>query len=824
MEELKIKINKNNYQINLKGEQFSFFKEGEANIVLEIEEEEIPPKCFDLQFKEFKMPTLSFYVGENGNYNVSFNSTQPISSVNVTATGNNISIPIPDGVYTINSITFVSQTCTKTYTTPIQIDCPTLPFCNCTGENNGNFSIGNITYISGSNYSVTFNACNVNPLDWEIRDVGNIVVKTGSIVPTSGTVLLDFSGLTNGTYNFIASSSGCRGEANKVFEVTTSAPVFNKRMLVSNQEDFQIRGEVYNIQKTAGIDVISYLDLHWGKIERSEGNYNFGEINYLLNTLKADGLKLILWFKPTHCFSDAINSWTVYNENGSTSVISCASTSYLPSTSWERDRYGRAAGSEFNFNIKGKFTYSDNYASNRFLQYVARTINYINSHPNKDVIEGIGIIDGTYNETGFFSQSSNEKTGSPFNYPVNTDLGYADVDFTGFRAFVQNKYSNISNLNSAWGTSFVSFAQITKDSISKPTEYSNGNDIGYADNNTTKDFYRYKVKIHKEFYQKFINAVKNPSSVINELSSNTGIKTFAYITENFTSGQGRTWGVASLKSMYSDFDAFLSSNTAGSSPFHTISYLGDLYLRQCTFLATFPNKDTGFEQDWDVVEGNFGVTKTASHLLALGVKYQVVALQDSVEKWQRNVISDDGNNRTLENDVKRAKQIYFNNQEVTTPIGFGVIEYTEEEALINPHNPNNKKSQWISETNVNSGNLAPIKFLKCVNNEEAVAASDRVEMYGLMVEKNNGYYTDVSQMQIPNGYTAHYFVNEGYIGTTLNNYNLTALTKLPIMIRKLVLKNSTFPTYQSFYSNGDLANIPDLNQNIHSNSQLFDIV
>lgn len=409
---------------------------------------------------------------------------------------------------------------------------------------------------------------------------------------------------------------------------------------------------------------------------------------------------------PFHCFQDALNNWTVHNIDGSTTSLNAASTSYLPSTSWEKDRYGRNGGENFNFGQKGKLTYSDEYAVNRYLMYVARTCDYINSHINKDVIEGVGIIDGTYSETGFFTQSTSS-------IPYNTDLGYADIDFTGFRAFLQNKYPSISNLNSSWGTSFVSFAQITKDNISKPTEYSNGNDIGYADNNTTKDFYDYKVEIHKNLYTRFVNAVKNPSSVINGLTNNTGIKTFAYITENFTSGQGRTWGVASLVSMYNMFDAYLSSCTSGSSPIHTNSYLGELQLRQCTFLGTFPNKEYGFEQDYDPVENSWGVTKTASNMLGLGVKYHVLALQDTQQKWERNVISDDGNNRSLKDDVIRAKQTFYNNQNVTYPLGWGVLEYTEVEALNNPFNPANVKSQWIADTGVNSGSLAPIKFIKC---------------------------------------------------------------------------------------------------------------
>ena len=58
----------------------------------------------------------------------------------------------------------------------------------------------------------------------------------------------------------------------------------------------------------------------------------------------------------------------------------------------------------------------------------------------------------------------------------------------------------------------------------------------------------------------------------------------------------------------------------------------------------------------------------------------------------------------------------------------------------------------------------------------------------------------------------------------MNNYDLTSLIGFPTMLRKLVVKKSVFPFYQDLLTKGYLANIPDNNQNILSNSQTFFIV
>lgn len=700
MEKVYIKIDNQNYQIKIEDENFSFYKEGKGEVIVEQEKD-----CFDLKYKELNMPNLSFNISENGNYKVTFNSTINIPYKEIVVSNNEAIINIPEGTYTIDSIVFESNECLKTYNTPIEIDCPILPHCNCSGNNGGNFEILSITNVSEEFYDIQFDACNVSPFNWKIENESGKIVKEGSVTPTSSIIKINLSGLLNGNYILKASSTGCVGNASKNFSINNSINIITNDFvkLVSNQGDFEIRGDAYNLQKSSGIDVISYLDLHWGKIERRKDVYNFGEVDYLLNTLKEDGLKIILWFSPYHCHDTAIHGWDVHNEDGTTSFVNCNLTSYLPDTSWERDRYGRIGGINYNLNRKCKFTYSDDYAKNRYLSFVAKTIDYINKHENKDVIEGIGYIDGTYNETGFFTQSTNT-------LPNNTDLGYAEIDKQKFRQYLQNKYSNIGNLNNSWGVNITSFNSIN---IPEPPEYSNGNIIDYSNNKSTQDLFEFKVKLYKEFYESFVNVVKNPSSFESYLSNNTNFTTFAYITENFTSAQGLTWGVAYLKSMYSMFDAYLSSNTAGETPFHTNSYLGDLYLRQCTFLGTFSNKSYGFEKDFDAVEQGTGISYISSRMMDKGVKYVVVALQDTVEKLNKNVVSDDGEYRKLHEDIKRAKQLYFTNKKVIYPINTGILEYSQKNALLNPHNPENIKSTWIEQTNINSGNLSTIKLIKC---------------------------------------------------------------------------------------------------------------
>jgi len=93
-----------------------------------------------------------------------------------------------------------------------------LPYCGCSGLNS--FIINSIVYQSGGNYQVVFNACIANPLNWQVRDDTNATVASGSLVPTSGTVIIPVGAQDEGLYTMIFSSTACAGTAIKEFIIT----------------------------------------------------------------------------------------------------------------------------------------------------------------------------------------------------------------------------------------------------------------------------------------------------------------------------------------------------------------------------------------------------------------------------------------------------------------------------------------------------------------------------------------------------------------------------------------------------------------------------
>lgn len=241
MDKVIVSTKGNKYKISINGDNFTLLKEGIGDVIFNNEED-----CFVLKFKELEMPNLSFSISENGNYTVDFNASITIPQQSIVVSNNEAILTIPVGVYTIYSITFESSSCVKTHTTPIEINCPTVPFCNCSGSNGGNFEITSIVNVTGNFYNISFNACNVNPFDWKIKNEAGTVVKEGTLVPTSSVVTINLIGLVNGNYLLEASSTGCQGTASKTFSINKDVviPSFNNEKVemeglkISNNNGF----------------------------------------------------------------------------------------------------------------------------------------------------------------------------------------------------------------------------------------------------------------------------------------------------------------------------------------------------------------------------------------------------------------------------------------------------------------------------------------------------------------------------------------------------------------------------------------------------------
>lgn len=484
---------------------------------------------------------------------------------------------------------------------------------------------------------------------------------------------------------------------------------FSERKVVWNGADINSTTLWYDAINH-GVQCFSYLDFYWGMIERTQGVYNFDELDWLLNKFNNDGVKLILNFRAVMATPNAINLWTIHNKVGNSFVtqsLSPSTTSYFPESSYDLDRYGNKANYNANLGAAACFAYHDTFIRNRFFEYVARVCDYIHNHPLKGVVEGIMLIDGGLTETGFNVQYDG----------IMTDIGYNDSNIAVYRTFLQSKYGSISSLNSAWGSNFGSFNEINRSNMPKTAD--NTYDMTYNEGEGQRDWYRFKLKTHREFYQQFVNTVKNPSLQVNSLATATGLNTFAYLTENFSSGQGRTWGVAAFRYMYEMFDCYFSSTTSGTSPNHTNSFLGDVQLRNMLLLGTFGNKPRGQEQDNDPVDSATGQSRTAKLTFDTGAKYTIVALQNDSNAWLRNVLSDDGVTRTYKEDVLRTKTLYCTNQ-TPTPITPAVtLNYYDADILTAPHNPTNVVEAWKTATNINSnsnGTMSQVVAINCISN------------------------------------------------------------------------------------------------------------
>lgn len=191
------------------------------------------------------------------------------------------------------------------------------PNCGCNGPN---FTIASVTYVSGSTYALTFDACAVNPLDWSV-DNG---LKTGSVVPTTGTVNIDLSGVPNGSHTIKVTSTGCNGEATFTFNVVhnggggeppvpSTSPIQFIENGTGNSVDFnQVNGispgYVGQFQRFAqnGVDVIR-LVFQAGDYNPIAGVYRNSKLTDAINWVRAlpGSPKVDLLFVPIFKLTDS---------------------------------------------------------------------------------------------------------------------------------------------------------------------------------------------------------------------------------------------------------------------------------------------------------------------------------------------------------------------------------------------------------------------------------------------------------------------------------------------------------------------------------------
>ena len=116
---------------------------------------------------------------------------------------------LPAGTYKV--------TVSKAATAPVVVDPikpnPNLPNCGCS---KADFEIVSITKKEGLIYEVAFDACNVNPLSYQVG------AKAATFPPTSSKFTVDLTGFLPGEYTFKITSTGCNGKAEKRFIIAAA--------------------------------------------------------------------------------------------------------------------------------------------------------------------------------------------------------------------------------------------------------------------------------------------------------------------------------------------------------------------------------------------------------------------------------------------------------------------------------------------------------------------------------------------------------------------------------------------------------------------------
>lgn len=796
MDKVIIKVKNDDYSIQIEGEDFSFNKKGKGNVVVEQEQD-----CFDLKFRELNMPNLTFDISENGNYIVSFNATINILQKEVVVLNNEAIVSIPDGVYTINSVTFESTSCVKTYSTPIDINCPVLPKCNCDGSYGGNFTLGNIQNVAGNFYSVPFNACNVNPFNWKVLNEAGTVIKEGSVVPTSGVVTINLSGVLNGNYKLIASSTDCQGTAEKVFSI-------NKDVIISPPaSESQIEYRFFTTQHVPNqsnlINTLKQAKRSYPNVKlKAPVIFNWRDTVNILSTNGSVSGGINNFSQPLQRLDELLTnniSPFVIIDCNLTSVIGdspkMGTATYLPEDKIRR----RDGGGEVT-----SISWSSPRMSNVY-SYITQSMtalkNHITTnHPSFD-------INKIYVECPFTQNLENEYPPAQYGSYDNS-YDYSPYQVAHFRQWVANK--NASNGGIWDGINRTP----TNDNI---PEYIGG------------------IEPERINWRLFI---ANMYFIINQKISQT-IKSvdnrFKYeLNSGFFSDNVFNWRRSdfALTGEMNDFVDMYKHNPARYYHQAISNKLVSGIREDQQSTIEWTRADGVIEEPAFTIEICDKIRKTIKD----GVRQISLSFYEGNEGqaplttlYNPSNINDQstvfgilhGDNTLYSNYVRLESPIIINKSIDTQYLsGGGFVDDNNLKLALSAAIVVNGSEKVKLKINWGLGNY---KYLNLYNNAN-INVVEKVEMEGLKISNNNGFISDISNYFIPNEYQPFYFVNEFFIGTEMNNYDLTSLIGFPTMLRKLVVKKSVFPFYQDLLTKGYLANIPDNNQNILSNSLTFFIV
>ena len=157
---------------------------------------------------------------------------------------------------------------------------------------------------------------------------------------------------------------------------------------------------------------------------------------------------------------------------------------------------------------------------------------------------------------------------------------FSDNAVNGFKTWLQTRYSNISALNQAWGSSFASFSAIARENL-PAWGVTDESLLNRAFAGTKgKDFYDYNFSIYTSFYNEvksLINGYSSMSSSI-RMMLETGSDTDEKAMRRLTFDKG------SLKSFYDYHKTFAGIPSSGNYSYQETGALAIDYLRDITSL------------------------------------------------------------------------------------------------------------------------------------------------------------------------------------------------------------------------------------------------
>lgn len=471
-------------------------------------------------------------------------------------------------------------------------------------------------------------------------------------------------------------------------ETPIPATPHSRKVLVHNAIEWDFINLTANNSKVAkvvdgGATHVTIL-LQWWDYEPHQDVYDFTKLDNAVAYFESYGLKSLIQIPYRFAYNGMLN-------NSPNAYISTGAAILFRSGNRALSNVEGAVG------CKANPAYAD-----RQVKLVARIFDHINNNALlKANAQECLFIDGASNETGFF-------TGS---YAGNIDDGdFNNATNNDFQLFLQDKYhGNISELNTAWGRSFVTFHAIQVGDY-QPTLYG-GSYIGYSENQRTKDWFEYMCVSHKLFYRRILQAVKNPHSVDPTLSStNTGIRVACYWTEPYT-GQGIFWG-SGIINMLSEFDIVFSSRGASDGSHVGGNHLISFAQAIDTMLGCFPAQECGQEMDSDVLFANghrIGPSRLARCIYSRGAEWMIYVFYDEIADWDEDVYySIEGDTVTFLQDSQLAVSTYVTGQNRTIPTPSQTLSFDLYDVLDNVFNPNNVVTDWVELVDPDAEGLSSV--------------------------------------------------------------------------------------------------------------------